>query len=140
MGNIDSGARRTGIGGTVLAPTRYGKTGCAIAAALRLGGSTLVAVNTGLLMRQWCEAWNRWVVDATGRPAVPAGVIREDRFDLPPDRPFVVGMLQTMVRRRLDDAARGAFRTLIVEEADCAPTEMAMTAIQRFRARYVLGL
>ena len=131
VANMDAGARRTGIGGTVLAPTRYGKTGCAIAAALRLGGSTLVAVNTALLMRQWQETWEKWIVDSQGEPVGPAGVIQGKRFDLPPERPFVIGMLQTLVRRGLSEDVRNAFRTVILEEADCAPTSMAMSVLRR---------
>ena len=136
---IHQGSVATGIGGRVGAPTRYGKTGCAIAAAIRLGGSILVLTDRAMVADQWADEWNTWVVGATGA-TIPAGRIQGDRFDLPPRFPFVVGMMQTLMRRPLDEDQRAAFRTVILDEADCAPTDSAMAALQRFRARYVLGL
>ena len=139
VSDIVRGSQATGIGGRVGAPTRYGKTGCAISAAIQLGGSTLALTNSAMVADQWADTWNRWVVDGAGL-SIPAGRIQRDRLDLPPQYPFVVGMMQTLLRRPLSEEARSAFRTIILDEADCAPTDTAMAALQRFRARYVLGL
>ena len=118
--DIVRGAQVTGIGGRVGAPTRYGKTGCAISAAIELGGSVLALTNNAMVADQWAETWNRWVVNGTG-VSIPAGRIQRDRLDLPPKYPFVVGMMQTLLRRPLSEEARSAFRTIILDEADCAP-------------------
>jgi len=136
---IVDGCRRASIGGLAQAPTRSGKTLCAIEAACRRGGSTGILVDRELLDRQWMEAIEKHVRDVAGRP-VPVGLIRGDRFDLPPQHPFVVGMLQTIARRPLDDTVRQAFRTVVLDEADIAPCETALAALRRFSAHYTIGL
>lgn len=132
-------ARANTHGGLALAPTRAGKTLCALAAACRLGGSTLILVDRAPLMQQWREAVEKHVRD--GKDCrVPVGIVREDRFEVPPSYPFVVATLQTLVRRELEPDVRRAFRTVIVDECQSAPCDMVWTALRRVASHYVFGM
>lgn len=137
VAGIVAGARANRHGGLALAPTRAGKTLCAIEAACRLGGSTLILVDRTPLLSQWRDAIREHVRDGAGR-RLPVGIVREDRFEV--GEPFAVGMLQTLARRRLGEAERRAFRTVIVDECQTAPCESVWSALRRLEARYVLGL
>lgn len=145
IADIVAGARANGHGGLAVAPTRGGKTLMAVEAACRLGGATLVLCDRGGIMAQWKEAIegrpgdpeSPRVVDDRGRP-VPVGVLREDRWEV--DRPFCVGMLQTLARRALSEEDRRRFRTVILDECSTAPCATAWSALRRIEARYVVGL
>lgn len=113
---MEDGSRSTGIGGVALAPTRSGKTLCAIAAAINLGRSTLILVDSVELLRQWKLDLMEHVVTGDGYP-IHVGVIRADRFET--DAPFAVATIQTLARRRLDEDVRRTFGTIIVDE--CLP-------------------
>jgi len=139
IADLIHGARLTGVGGLAVAPTRSGKTLCSLEAASQLGRATLILVDRKALAAQWHDEVVKWVKDGHGRP-VRCGYIWGDRFDLPPEYPFVVGMIQTLARRPLPDEVRRAFGTIILDEADCAPTNQSQAAIQRFAAHYLLGL
>lgn len=137
IADMVSGAQNTRHGGLCLAPTRSGKTLCSIEAACRLGGSTLILVNRDPLHRQWTEAIEKHVRTGDGRP-VRVGSIREDRFET--DAFFTVAMMQTLVRRQLDEAVRRAWRTVIIDEAQSAPCELVWSAVRRIENYYTLGL
>lgn len=147
IADLVAGAQRTGIGGMAEAPTRSGKTLCSLEAACRLGRSTLILVNQEVLLGQWqgavqgdpAKPHKPHLVDGAGK-ALRCGVIRGDRFDLPPDYPFVVAMVQTLMRRPLTAEQRAAFGTVLVDEADSAPTESIYSALRRLAARHVIGL
>jgi superfamily II DNA or RNA helicase len=134
-----AGAKRNMHGGLCLAPTRAGKTLCSIEAACRLGGSFLILVDRKPLLDQWVGAVRDHVRDGNGRP-LPVGVINADHFDMPPDYPVVVAMIQTLVRRSLDRETRRAWRTLIVDECQSAPCRTIWTALERVESAYVFGL
>lgn len=147
ISDLVSGCHRTGIGGMGEAPTRSGKTLCSLEAACRLGSSTLILVNQEVLMGQWTRAVEGdpdnpakpHLLDGHGR-SMRCGVIRGDRFDMPPAYPFVVAMVQTLMRRKLTPGQRAAFGTIIVDEADSAPCESIYGALRRLAARHVIGL
>jgi len=142
------GCIANGIGGVAVAPTRSGKTYCALEAACRLGSATLVLVDRDPLMRQWMDAVqgdpsrpDKPRIRVAGGAGVSCGVIREDRFDMPPAGPhFVVAMIQTLMRRSLTKEQREAFGTVIVDECDSAPCESIYSALRRLSARNVIGL
>jgi hypothetical protein len=125
--------RMNGHGGLLVAPTRSGKTLCSVEIACRLGGSTLILVDSGELMDQWRE-------EIATHVRVPVGIIREQRFDYGPRWPFVVGMVQTLARRRLSDDARRSWRTVILDECKMAPAATVWGALRRLYSRYVFGL
>jgi superfamily II DNA or RNA helicase len=133
--DIVAGCKQNGHGGLALAPTRAGKTLCALEAAARLGGSTLVLVDRATLLRQWVEA-----IEGPHGFGIKAGVIQQDRFDIPPQFPFVVGMVETLARRQLSDSFRSAFRTVIVDECSSAATATTLAALKRVASSYVIGL
>ena len=122
-----------GHGGLLEAPTRSGKTLCSIEIACRLGGSTLILVDSVELQGQWQEEIAKHV-------RVPCGIIREDRFDYGPAWPFVVGTVQTIARRQLSEEARRSWRTVIVDECKSAPCSTVWGAMRRLYSRYVFGL
>lgn len=126
-------AKANGHGGMVKAPTRSGKTLCAIEMACQLEGSTLILGDSVELLGQWQDEIQEHV-------GVPCGVIREGRFDYGPEWPFVVATVQTLARRQLTDEVRRSWRTLIVDECNSAPAATVWGAIRRIYAQYVLGL
>jgi len=144
---IVKAARANGHGGLCVAPTRAGKTLCGLEAAARLGGTTLILVDRGVILRQWQRAVEEHMVDATGRP-VRCGIVRAadpsahtgERFDHGPGWPFVVATVQTIARRQLPESFREGFRTVLVDECQSAPCDLVFTALQRIASRYVLGL
>lgn len=130
--------RRNTHGGLFLAPTRSGKTLCSVEVACRLGGSTLILVDRKPLIDQWKEAIEKHVVDAEDNP-VRCGVIRAESHDLPPEYPFVVATLQTVVNRPELSGSRG-WRTVIVDECQGAPCALVWSALRRIECHYVFGL
>lgn len=130
-------SRLTGIGGLATAPTRSGKTMCSLEAASRLGRSVLIVVDRKALATQWHEEARKWLRDGQGRP-LRVGYLWGEHWDI--DAPICVGMIQTLARRPLTDRDRQAFGTIILDEADVAPTNQAMDALRRFQAHYLIGL
>lgn len=122
-----------GHGGMLEAPTRSGKTLCAIEVACRLGGSTLILGDNVELLGQWRDEIQEHV-------GLPCGIIREDRFDYGPEWPFVVATVQTLARRSLPYDVRRSWRTVIVDEANSVPCSTVWGAVRRIYSRYVLGL
>jgi superfamily II DNA or RNA helicase len=151
--DIVRGTLSNGHGGMALAPTRSGKTLCAIEAACRLGGATLILVDRDILLRQWKSAVDGSPVDPGKAPnpnaprvvtgagvPVRCGVIREDSFEYGPGVPFAVATMQTIARRGLPAEFRRAWRTVIVDECQTAPCASIWGALQRIDSSYVLGL
>lgn len=134
-----------GHGGIATSPTRSGKTYCAIEAACRLGRTTLILVDRGVLQDQWRMAIEGdpnepnapRVVDAHGM-GVRCGIIRENEFDI--RHPFTIAMVQTLAKRALNDEVRKAFGLVILDECSSAVSATMMSALQRVDARFVLGL
>lgn len=120
-----------GHGGLFLAPTRSGKSLMALAAACKLGGSTLIIVDDTELLKQF-------VRDVGDHLGMECGVIQGGTFDW--RKPFVVAMAQTLINRQLPNEVRRAFRTVIVDECQSAPCKRMWTALSRIHSRYVLGL
>lgn len=145
IADIVSNLQANGHGGIGTAPTRSGKTYCAVEAACRLGRSTLILVDRGVLADQWRMAIEGdpnapnapKVLDAQGM-GVRCGIIRENEFDI--RHPFTIGMVQTLARRALDPEVRRAFGLVLIDECQTAVSEQMMSALQRVDARYVLGL
>lgn len=131
-------ARRNTHGGIFLAPTRSGKTLCSVEVAARLGGSTLILVDRKPLLDQWKAAIEENVIDGQGRP-VRCGIIRGDQHEVPPEFPFSVATLQTVINRSKLDGSK-LWRTVIVDECQGAPCSLVWTALRRIASHYVFGL
>ncbi len=132
-----AGSTASGIGGVGLAPTRSGKTICAVVAAINLGLCTLVVVDNVELLRQWKKTFEQYVVTGAGSP-IRVGVIRGKQFEI--DAPVVVSTVQTLARRKLTEDHRRAFGTIILDECQGAPCEQIWSVLLRFDASCVLGL
>lgn len=134
---LASGSRNSGIGGVGLAPTRSGKTLCAVSAAIELGRYTLILVDSITLMRQWRDTIESNVVFADGRP-MRVGEIRAERFEV--DAPFAVATIQTLSRRKLDSDVRRTYGTILIDECQSAPCDTIWTSLLRLDSQHVIGL
>lgn len=126
-----SNSQRNNHGGLFLAPTRSGKSLMSLEAACRLGGSTIIVVDDVDLLRQFKR-------DVEEHLRMPCGVVQREQADY--DKPFVVAMAQTLIRRDLPLDFKRAFRTVIVDECNSAPCGTIWGALSRLHARYVIGL
>jgi len=135
--DIINHSQRTTVGGIATAPTRSGKTLCAIAAAIGLGRATLILVDNVEIMRQWQKTIEDNVRCNNGQ-RVACGVIRAERFEHTAF--FAVATIQTLARRRLSDDCRRAFGTIIVDECQGAPCDMIWGALMRLDSQYVIGM
>lgn len=131
IADATANAQRNNHGGLFLAPTRSGKSLMSLETACRLGGSTLILVDDVDLLRQFKR-------DVEEHLKVPCGVVQRDTVDY--NKPFVVAMAQTLVRRDLPESFVRGFRTIIVDECNSAPCALTWTALSRMHARYVIGL
>jgi len=125
------GCLRTGHGGLALAPTRSGKTLCALEAACRLGRSTLILVDNVELAKQWAA-------NVREHLHVECGIVQRGVLDY--SKPFTVAMAQTFIRRQLTPEVRRSWGTVIVDECNTAPCATIWSALSRLHARYLLGL
>jgi len=123
--------QRNTLGGLFLAPTRAGKSLMSLETACRLGGSTLILVDDIDLARQFQR-------DIEEHLRMPCGIVRQQEADW--DKPFVIAMAQTIIRREIPLEVARAFRTIIVDECNSAPCSLTWTALSRFHARYTIGL
>jgi hypothetical protein len=133
------GSMANGHGGLCLAPTRSGKTLCALEAACRLGGTTLILLDRTELLKQWKRDIEGKLRDARGKP-VHCGIVQGDSFEHGPDVHFAVATVQTIARRQLPESFRRAWRTVIVDECQGAPTDMLWGALRRIYSAFVLGM
>lgn len=139
IASMVQGARANGHGGLCLAPTRSGKTLCAIEAACRLGGTTLVLVDREQLLKQWKRDIETKIRDAEGR-LVTCGIVQGDSFEHGPHVPFAIATVQTLARRQFPESFRRAWHTVIVDECQGAPTNMLWGALRRIYYSYVFGM
>jgi superfamily II DNA or RNA helicase len=115
--------------GVLVAPTGSGKTLMALAIAARLQVRTLVVVHTRTLLDQTCASMARHL-------GIEAGRLGGGRDDL---RELTVATVQTLVRRPPAELA-DYFGLVILDEAHHCPAATFTDVMQRFSARWRLGL
>ena len=115
--------------GVIVAPTGSGKTLMAMGLIARLGVRSLILVHTRTLLDQTCAVVERSLGVQPGR----LGGGHDDVRDI------TVAMVQTVTRR--DAAAlRDAFGLILLDEAHHCPAATFTEVVQRFRARWRIGL
>jgi len=115
--------------GVIQAPTGSGKTVIACALAARLRVRTLIVVHTSVLLDQTAERVRAFLGTDPGK--VGGG---QDEW-----RDVTVAMVQTLQRRDLQ-ALRDAFGLVVLDECHHCPAETFKSVVQRFAARWRIGL
>jgi len=115
--------------GVLIAPTGSGKTVMAMGLIARLQVRTLVLVHTRTLLTQTCEVIARCL-------GLQAGRIGAGQDDV---RDITVATVQSFLRRDPEDL-RDHFGLVLLDEAHHCPAATFTQVIQRFRARYRIGL
>jgi superfamily II DNA or RNA helicase len=117
------------LGGAMLVlPCGFGKTVVSLAIASSLQRKTLVIVAAVELARQWVERVKEFV-------GCEVGFIQGDTIDI--DKPIVVAMLQTLLRRQPD---LSMFGTCLVDEAHHVAARAFSRVMPLIPCRYILGL
>ncbi len=121
-----------GVQGLCVAPCGAGKTVIGMAAAARVGRSTLILVHTHDLATQWAERIRQSL-------GVEAGMIGGGRNDV---RPITIAMLQTMARMGEPEviALGRRFGVLIVDECHHIPALTCSRAVNALACRLRWGL
>lgn len=115
--------------GVLQAPTGSGKTVVAMGAIARLQTPTIILVHTSILFEQTIDR----IRDFLGIQAGRIGGGHEDVGDV------TVAMVQTLMRRDVTGLA-SHFGCVILDEAHHCPAETFKSVVQRFPARYRIGL
>lgn len=115
--------------GVICAPTGSGKTIMALGLIDRLQCSTLILVHTNALLHQMVERIEQFL-------GTTPGIIGGGKED---PGPITVAMVQTLMRRPNSFLAND-FGLVILDEAHHCPANTFRKVVQRFRARYRVGL
>ena len=113
----------------IIANPSWGKTFMGIAIATKLKQKTLIIVHTKFLMEQWIDE----VEKTTG---LKAGIVGAGKFDI--KSPIVVALFQTL--RNKGSQINKEFGLIIVDEAHHCPAKVFKSILDKFNARYKIGL
>jgi len=113
----------------IIANPSWGKTFMGIAIASKLSQKTLIIVHTKFLMEQWVDE----IKKTTG---LKAGIVGGGKFDI--GSPIVVGLFQTL--RNKGAQISKEFGTVIVDEMHHTPAKVFKSILDKFNARYKIGL
>mgnify|MGYP001218911019 CR=1 FL=1 len=94
-----------------VAPTGSGKTVCSLSASADIGLSTLAIVPTQVIMDQWIEAAHEFL----GLQDEDIGIVQQNKCQY--ERPFCVGIINSVAKREYDPAFYNAFGTVWWDEA-----------------------
>lgn len=117
----------------VEAATGAGKTSAAIAAACRAGRWAVSVVRNQALLDQWVAR----IASDCGVPARDVGVVQGSKRTL---RPFTVAMQQTLSSRPFTEDELAHFGFVVVDEVQSAPARTCYEVIDRFPAKYRVGV
>ncbi len=110
----------------------FGKTVCATAAIAELGVTTLFVVHKEKLMKQFIEACEKFL-------NYTPGVIRTGTCDFR-GKKICVGMIQSLHQKDYDPEPYRPFGLVMVDECHRVAAPTFSAAIERFHARYRVGL
>lgn len=108
----------------------WGKTVCALFLARKLGQKTLIITHTTALRDQWAE-------EVEALFGMPAGVIGGGVMDYE-DHAITVANIQTLVKH--SEKLASEFGTVVVDEAHHTPASTFTDCLDKFKARYRIGL
>lgn len=107
----------------------WGKTFMGVALSTKLKQKTLVVVHTKFLFDQW-------VSEIKLRLGIDAGRIGNGIYNI--DSPIVISTVQSLRNRILD--LTSTFGTVIVDECHHVPASVFKSIVDKFKARYKIGL
>lgn len=108
----------------------FGKTFTGLALAEKLGQKTLIIVHTLKLMDQWVKEIDKVL-------GTKPGIIGKGEFNTSPD--ICIATNQTLVKKA-DKDLYNLFGTVIVDECHHIPATTFNSIVDKFRARYKIGL
>jgi superfamily II DNA or RNA helicase len=108
----------------------FGKTFTGLALVEKFGQKTLIIVHTLKLMEQW-------VIEIDKVLGLTPGILGNGQFNIKPD--ICVGTSQTISKKK-DNKLFSEFGTVIVDEAHHIPATTFNSIVDKFRARYKIGL
>jgi superfamily II DNA or RNA helicase len=107
----------------------WGKTFTAIAIATNLKQKTLVIVHTKFLMEQWAKEVKKCL-------NIQPGLIGGGKFNH--NSPITIATIQTLKNKK--QQLLKEFGTLIIDEAHHTPADVFKSIVDKFNARYKIGL
>ena len=119
-------------GGLLSVPCGRGKTSMAIYIAHKLGIKTLVMVHKKFLGNQWKKEIKRFC-------NIDAGSIAGKVIDVK-DKPFVIGMIQSISMKDYDDEVFNQFGIVIYDEAHHCASKVFSQALMKTCCKYTLAL
>ncbi len=108
----------------------FGKTFTALAITEKLGQKTLIIVNTLKLMQQW-------VIEIDIVLGIKPGIMGDGQFNMEPD--ICIATSQTLSKKGTKELFN-TFGTVIVDECHHIPATTFNSIVDKFRARYKIGL
>ena len=113
----------------IIANPSWGKTFMGVAIATKFKQKTLIIVHTKFLLDQWVDEIKKTL-------GIDAGILGAGKYNIDP--PIVVALIQTL-RNRIQDIPK-AFGLIITDEAHHTPAKVFKGIVDRFGARYKIGL
>lgn len=135
VSNVVSGLHtRDSNSGILEAGTGVGKTAMGIKTICTMGRRALICVHSEFLLDQW----KKEILKFTDIKEEDIGYLWQEHRDL--DKPIVIGMIQTLIRRDFTQSERKAFGLIIFDEVQHLPAEAFSQAMHKFDAKYLVGL
>lgn len=119
-------------GGILKLPCGAGKTVLGIYIASKLKRKTLIIVHKTFLLEQWKERISQFT-DAK------IGILRQNTIDVE-GKDIVVGLLQSIIRRKYDKSIMNQFGTVIYDECHHLGSRKFSEVMFQAGAKYVIGL
>jgi len=133
------------FGGSFEAVTGFGKTVCGLYISRELGGTTLIVVHKDSLAQQWIKRIkgdpneDEPLLKKGFMPEASVGLVGDGKVDYQ-GKDFVIGMIQTLSQKELDDDFYSYFRTVIIDELHRSGAEKWGTVAPKINSRYRIGL
>jgi len=139
--------RQNGFGGFAVAPTGSGKTQLGAYIAAALGGPTLIVIHKTDLIANWEKSIQGFDIKGTHVDTllldgkVPQiGYIQGKRCATGYSYPFVIATVQSLAQRKYPKELYGSFRTIIFDESHHVPCKTAISALYKFKSKYIIGV
>ena len=119
-------------GGLLCLGCGSGKTILALYIASVFNVKTLIIVHKSFLLNQWKERIQQFTTNTVG-------IIQQDKVEID-NHPFVIGMLQSIVKDKYDTDIFSDFGLVIFDEAHHAPCKYFSKALPKINSRKTLAL
>jgi superfamily II DNA or RNA helicase len=122
-------------GGILAVACAYGKTVLSIHAAIKRGRKTLVVVPTSFLLGQWIDRLTQF----TDLKKEDIGIVQGPRCEWE-NKPFIIGMIQSLYDHDRPEAFYQAIGTIILDEVHLISAREFLKAVPKFPAKVRWGL